>query len=337
MENITIKVLASRLNLSATTISKALQDSYEISEPTKKRVRELAAELNYTPNTYASSLRTRKSQTLGIVLPDVADHFFALAIKGIEAVARQNGYHVLIYLTHEDYNREKEILAYVKKGRIDGLLISVTKNTSDPGHIAALMEENIPVVFFDRVMEQLEAAKVVTNDFDSAYQATAHLIKNGCKKVKVCTISENLELSNQRVSGYKKALEDYRMSFDQDSILFCPHEELAYDQILNLLSSGNRPDGIVAMVDKLTIPLYHACAKLGLRIPEDLKIISFSNNPSAGILNPSLTTVTQPAFLMGQTAASMLIDMLGPKKHLVELETTLLPSELIFRNSTLRS
>lgn len=334
MENITIKVLASRLNLSATTISKALQDSYEISEPTKKRVRALAAELNYTPNTYARSLRTRKSETIAVVLPEIADHFFALVINGIEAVAREKGYHVLIYLTHEDYNREKEILEYIKKGRIDGLLISVTKNTTATEHIAVMEQENIPVIFFDRIMEQMQLPKVVTNDFESCYLAAQHLLDCGCKKIHVCTISANLEISKQRILGYQKAMSDSNISIEESQILFCDDDAQCYDQLYKSLQGKNRPDGLLAIVDKLTLPIYLACEQLNLKIPEDLKVISFSNNPTAGILNPSLTTVSQPAFLIGQTAATLLLNSLDPKNNKVQQDITIIPSELIIRNST---
>lgn len=334
MENITIKVLAGKLNLSATTISKALQDSHEISEPTKKRVRALAAELNYTPNTYARSLRTRKSETIAVVLPEIADHFFALVINGIEAVAREKGYHVLIYLTHEDYNREKEILEYIKKGRIDGLLISVTKNTTSTAHIAAMKQENIPVIFFDRVMAQMQLPQVVTNDFESCYQATRHLLSCGCQKISVYTISANLEISKQRILGYQKAIEDSNDLIRETRILFCDDDTQCYDKIYKNLQAKNRPDGIIAIVDKLTLPIYQACEQLNLKIPEDLKVISFSNNPTAGILNPSLTTIAQPAFLIGQTAATLLLNSLDPKNNKVQQDITIIPSELIIRNST---
>ncbi|RAJ35368.1 LacI family DNA-binding transcriptional regulator [Pedobacter cryoconitis] len=334
MENITIKVLASRLNLSATTISKALQDSHEISEPTKQRVRELAAALNYTPNTYARSLRTRKSETIAVVLPEIADHFFALVINGIEAVAREKGYHVLIYLTHEDYHREKEILEYIKKGRIDGLLISVTKNSTATEHIAVMEQENIPVIFFDRVMEQMQLPKVVTNDFESCYLATQHLLDCGCKKINVCTISTNLEISKQRILGYQKAMSDHNISIEKNQVLICDDDAQCYAKLYNSLQATNRPDGIIAIVDKLTLPIYLACEQLNLKIPEDLKVISFSNNPTAGILNPSLTTVSQPAFLIGQTAATLLLNSLDPKNNKVQQDITVIPSELIIRNST---
>ncbi|AMP97864.1 LacI family transcriptional regulator [Pedobacter cryoconitis] len=334
MENITIKVLASKLNLSATTISKALQDSHEISEPTKQRVRALAAALNYTPNTYARSLRTRKSETIAVVLPEITDHFFALVINGIETVAREKGYHVLIYLTHEDYNREKEILDYIKKGRIDGLLISVTKNTIATNHIAAMEQENIPVIFFDRVMEQMQLPMVVTNDFESCYQATQHLLTCGCKKISVCTISTNLEISKQRILGYQKAMTDNNIPLEETHVLFCDDDTQCYDQLYNTLKAKNRPDGLLAIVDKLTLPIYLACEKLNLKIPQDLQVISFSNNPTAGILNPSLTTISQPAFLIGQTAAILLLNSLDPKNNKVQQDITTIPSELIIRNST---
>ncbi|MBB6501740.1 LacI family DNA-binding transcriptional regulator [Pedobacter cryoconitis] len=334
MENVTLRILADKLNLSVTTVSKALRDSYEISEPTKQKVRELATALHYTPNAYARSLRTGKSETIGVVLPEVADHFFALVINGIESVAKTAGYHVLIYLTHEDYNREKEILEYIRKGRIDGLLISVTKETTVADHITKFAPENIPVIFFDRMMEQVEVPKVVTNDFESCYQATQHLLDSGCKQINLCTISDNLIISKQRIAGYIKALQDNNIPAGKDNILFCREDDNSYTQIYNLLKSENRPDGIISLVDKLTLPVYIASEKLGLTIPGELKLVSYSNNPSAGILNPSLTTVSQPAFQIGQTAAKLLISSMGSKRNQVLNEVTVIPSNLVIRASS---
>jgi len=334
MENITIKVLAKRLNLSATTISKALKNSYEISEPTKQKVFQLAAELNYTPNVYAGSLRTKKSLTIGVVIPEVTDNFFAEAINGIEAVAQQKGYHVLVYLTHENYEREKAMLKEFKGGRVDGILLSVTSETKDSTHIKQLMDDNVPVVFFDRACDDISTAKITTNDFESGYNATCHLIDNGCVQPAILLVSQNLSISNERLEGYKQALKHNDIKFKENYVLMCDEESNSYAIIKRLLQNKRRPDGIICSVDKLTIPAYLACKDLNLRIPADVKVISFSNNPSAVILNPSLSAIVQPAYEMGKAAAVALFKALSKKRIELADESMVISSSLVQRDST---
>src|SRR5437870_6800506 len=208
MANITIKKLAQELNLSVGTVSKALKDSHEISIETKRKVHELVSKLNYIPNPYASSLRKRKSRTIAVVLPEVADSFFSLAINGIEAVAQEKGYHVLIYLTHESFLKEENILKDFQSGRVDGILLSVSDETSNSDHVKKVISAGIPVVFFDRICEDVDTVRVITDDFESSYNATTHLIQKGCERIAYLSISANLSISNNRMEGYKKALED---------------------------------------------------------------------------------------------------------------------------------
>ena len=207
MGNITIKMLAKELNLSTAAVSKALRDSHEISERTKTRVLELAAALNYVPHPYAGSLREKKSNTIAVVIPEVADSFFSLALNGIESVAIENGYHALIYLTHERFEREKTILKDLESGRVDGVLMSVTMKTNTFDHLRTL-NKMIPIVFFDRVCEEIDTAKITTNDEECGYQATQHLIDSGCKKIAILSISESLSINAKRIQGYQQALLD---------------------------------------------------------------------------------------------------------------------------------
>lgn len=334
MENITIKVLAKRLNLSTTTISKALKNSYEISEPTKQKVFQLASELNYTPNVYAGSLRTKKSLTLGVVIPEITDNFFAEAINGIETVAQEKGYHVLVYLTHENYEREKAMLKEFKGGRVDGILLSVSSETKDSTHIKQLMDENIPVVFFDRACDDITTAKITTNDFESGYNATCHLIDNGCMQPAILLVSQNLSISNERLEGYKQALKINQIKFKESHALLCNEENNSLVAIKKLLQHKRRPDGIICSVDKLTIPVYLACKDLNLSIPADVKVISFSNNPSAVILNPSLSAIVQPAYDIGKAAATALFKALSKKKIELADESRVIFSTLVQRDST---
>ncbi len=333
--NPTLKDIAQKLGLSVATVSRALQDSYEIGEVTKKRVQQLAKELNYRPNPYASSLRRRVSKTIAVVLPEVADSFFSLAINGIESIAIDKGYHVLIYLTHESLEREKAILSEFKSGRVDGILISVSEETSSGDHIQEIMDAGIPVVFFDRVCEDMETAKIVTNDFECGRLATRHLASQGCRRISYLCTSTAMHISKRRMEGYKEGLKECNIKLYDADIVVCS-SNLSGNSLLieSILRKRNRPDGFIASVEKLTTPVYLSCQKLGLRIPDDVKLLSFTNLQAALILSPPLTTITQPAFEMGATAARVLFKSLEKKKRQVHNERIVIDAELIVRGST---
>jgi LacI family transcriptional regulator len=332
---VTIKMLAKELNLSTAAISKALKDSHEISVATKQRVLALANALNYTPNPYASSLRRRKSKTIAVVLPEVADSFFSLAINGIEAIAEEKGYHVLIYLTHESFLREQAILKDFQSGRVDGILMSITSETATYQHIQSMHDMDIPIVFFDRVCDEVNTARITTNDYESSYKATQHLIDCGCKNLCFLSISNSLSISNKRKQGFQKALLDNNLQdLFSDTVLCGNDSEANYNMIKDVMQSPNKPDGIVASVEKLTTDVYLVCKELKLRIPNDVKVVSFSNLAAATILNPSLTTITQPAFNMGKTAATVLFKALEKKNFILKNESQVIASELIIREST---
>ena len=332
--SVKIKDLASQLNLSVATISKALKDSHEISPETKQKVLALAKKLNYTPNPYASSLRNRSSKTITVVLPEVADSFFSIAINGIESVAHDKGYHVLIYLTHESFEREEAILKEFQSGRVDGILISVSGETVSSDHIKEVIAAGMPLVFFDRVCEDVETAKIITDDFESSYNATNHLINAGCKKIVYLSTSSALSINNKRMEGYMQALADNGVKKTSENIVSCTSDSAGNHKIIyDLLKKKNRPDGLIASVEKLTTPVYLACDQLELSIPEDVKVISFTNLQAALILTPTLTTVTQPAFEMGKTAATVLFKSLEKRNSNLKKEITVIPSVLTIRNS----
>lgn len=315
MRPITIKALARELQLSVSTISKALKDSHEISATTKRRVLQLAERLGYQPNPYASSLRGRKSRNIGIVIPEVADSFFSLAINGIASVAKEKGYHSIICLTHEDYKNEQDILREFHSGRVDGVLMSVSDTTESGDHIRALMDQGVPVVLFDRVLPDVPAPKVVTDDAASARAATQLLIHNGCRRVGFLGLSPRLSISADRLAGYESALRDIGHRLQPKDILSCTTDQRQNLQaIKRLLRRKDRPDGIVAAVEKLAPLVYQACNELDLRIPGDVKVICFSNLEIAGMLHPSLSTVTQPAFAMGAKAAELLAKLMAGKR-----------------------
>jgi LacI family transcriptional regulator len=273
-----------------------------------------------------------------VVIPNVVNNFFALAINGIESVAQQKNYHVLIYLTHEDHEKEKQILKHLQSGRVDGILLSIASESKDVTHIKEFQKNGLPLVFFDRASEEIEASKVSTDDFESAFGATEHLIQNGCRRIAHLCISKSLSIIKERLRGYAAALEKNGIPIDATIIKECEDDDqLSYQQIAALLREKNRPDGIFASVEKLAIITYQVCEDLKLEIPEEVKIISFSNLPTASLLNPALTTVTQPAFEIGRNAATLLFKQLETKRPASTHETIVIKSELTQRKSSSHS
>ena len=335
MKRIRMRELANELQFSVATVSKALNDSHEISEETKRKVREAACRLNYILNPYASSLRNKRSKTIALVLPEVADHFFSLAINGIQSVAEKKGYHVLIYLSHENFANEKMILSQCCSGRVDGVLMSVSSETTDPSHILKVEQQGIPIVFFDREFEGLHIAKVITNDFESGYLSAQHLIRNGCKNPVFLSLSSNLSICNNRAKGFRAALDDNKIADPDKAIVECrgTNEEV-YEKLKKILSGKNKPDGIVASVERLALSVYLVCQQLKVSIPSELKVVVFSTLRTAQILNPPLTAIVQPAFETGKTAAELLFKGIEKKRFNLEDEIVMLPSTLVERASS---
>ncbi|WP_432709460.1 LacI family DNA-binding transcriptional regulator [Pedobacter sp.] len=335
MSKITIKTLAKELKLSVSTVSKAMRDSHEISQETKLRVNELAKKLNYVINPYASSLGSKTSKTIGVVIPEVVDSFFALAINGIESVAQENGYHVLIYLTHESREKEQNILMDFESGRVDGVLMSVSRDTQDHLYIDELMQAGLPFVFFDRVFDDVETSQITTNDYESAYLATKHLLEHGCKEIMFLAYSKSLSIASKRLQGYTAALAEQGLVVAQQNVITFDHDfNASYLQLKGRLQEANRSDGVLASVEKLAIPIYQACEELHLSIPGDLQVISFSNLDTAAYLNPPLSTITQPAFEIGKVAATALMTFLKRKDSVQVKEEIVIPSTLVVRKST---
>jgi LacI family transcriptional regulator len=335
MSTVTIRMLAKELNLSVATVSKALRDSYEINPKTKERVIELARLRNYIPNPYASSLRRKNSKTIGVVLPDVADSFFSLAVNGIHTVAAEKGYHALIYLTFEDFNKEVEILRDCQSGRVDGVLISVSETTVTQHHIHQFISSGIPLVFFDRACEDCKVSQVTTDDFDSCYAATELLIRKGCKRISFLGASSSISIFNKRENGFKKALQDHKIKSQAASVERCEGSAAETLQIIRrILKRKNRPDGIVASTERLATQVYRVAQEYKIHIPRQLKVISFTNMPTADILSPSLTTVTQPAYEMGRQAARLLFSRIEKPASRTIIEKMMLPSLIEQRAST---
>lgn len=332
--SITIKKIAKDLKLAVSTVSKALSDSYEISDDTKLRVLEYARKMSYVPNAYAGSLKNRKTRNIAVVLPEVADTFFSNAINGIESVAQGKGYHVMVYLTHESQERELSILQDLRGGRVDGILISVSRGVESDSAIHEQLAREMPLIFFDRVCEGVQTAKVLTDDFESSFKATCHLLEKGCKQIVFLSTDEKLSIIDQRKNGFIKALQQNNFEVTDDHVVMCSEdEEESLSTIRKVLSGRPRVDGIVGSVEKLALQAYSVCNEKNLIIPKDVKVLAFSNIQIANLLSPSLTTIVQPAFDMGREAAALLFKALAKKVDLKK-ETIILPSNLIERKST---
>jgi LacI family transcriptional regulator len=330
-----LKKLAEELNLSFSTVSKALRDSHEISVTTKNRVIAKANELNYQVNPLASSFRKQKTKTIALIIPEVVNDFFGPVINGIESIAQEKGYHVLIYMTHEDREKEIAIFKLLQTGRVDGIMLSLSEQTCDISHLRELKERGIPLILFDRITHQLDVTTVTTDNSVGGKKATEHLIERGCKRIAFLAISKTVSVSTGRQDGYLEALKENSMWQDDEFILCCDGDDNKNKELIrNLLTREDRPDGIFASVETLAISTYEVCEELGLNIPKDLKVIAFSNSYLAALLNPSLTAIAQPAFEMGREAAAILVNLVEKKESRFRPQRTEIKSRLIVRNST---
>ncbi|MDR7130769.1 LacI family transcriptional regulator [Algoriphagus sp. 4150] len=333
---ISLKELAAELKLAPSTVSRALNDSYEISEATKKKVISMAEKLNYHANPFARSLRENKSKTIAVIIPERINNFFAQVMDGIEEIAQEQGYHLLIYNTHEDLERERKIVNLLLNGRADAIVMSVTSQTSDISHLQKLHDRGLPIIFFDRIRAEIPTTKFITNDYESAYEGTKHLIQQGCKKIALFTLCKDLSISQERKRGYNDAILSEGWEPDPALTLYCTHDEEKNVKLIEeLLLSPDRPDGVLTSVEKLAFATYQAVKTTKLRIPSDLKLISFSNSAIAGLLNPSLTTITQPAVTIGNECAKLLIRKLTKPKHYELIDQVItIPSKITVREST---
>ena len=333
MDNVNLKTLAEELNLAVSTVSRALRDNHEISQETKDRVKALAAKLGFQPNPYASSLRQNKSRTIAVVIPEIQNNFFSQVMNGVEEVAQQKGYHVLIYLTHEDHNRERDILKVLRNGRVDGLMISVSNSTTNLEHLESYRQTGTPLVFFDRVCEDMDVPCVTTDDSKAAFKATEHLLKMGCKQIAFLSLSCNLSISSGRRTGYLKALAKYGL--DNEMIIECGvDDETNRAHIRQLLQSEPRPDGIFAAVENFAVNTYEVCHDMNISIPRQLKLVGFSNLSAAALFDPPLSTIVQPAYEIGKEAATILFKIIEKKILLPNERKVTIASQIVERKST---
>jgi LacI family transcriptional regulator len=338
----TIKDIARELNVSFSTVSRALKDYPGISDETKKRVKDLAEKLNYRPNAVALSLRKSKSFTIGVIIPEVVHFFFSTVISGVEDVASANGYNVILCQTNENLTREKSSIETMLSNQIDGLLVSYSKETTDFGHFTRLMELDFPIVFFDRLPDIENSVNVTVDDFDGAYQAVKHLIEQGYRKIAHLAGPNNLTISKKRKAGYIAALEESGIQVDQNLIIECPSgtEKESYEMALVLFENpANRPDALFAHHDIVAAGAMMAIKSLGLKIPEEVGVVGYSNWQFSSMIDPPLTTVSQPGSKIGEKATKLLLEMIDGKKDKLNsyhYENVVLNTELLVRKSSVR-
>lgn len=337
-EAVTIKDIAKALGLSTSTVSRALRDSYEISEETKQLVLNYAKEINYRPNPIALSLKEKRSRSIGVIVSEIANSFFSQAINGIESIAHNKGYNVIITQSLENYEREVNNMQFLSSRSVDGCIISVSTETQDFSHITDLYNKGLPIVCFDRIIDGINTYKVIADNFKGAYDATTHLIKNGFKRIGVLSNSEYLSITKERLAGYKKALEDNKIKFDESLIRQCYHGGMIYEEVEdamnNLMKLKHKPDAIFASADKLTTNFMRYCKLRKINIPNEIAVIGFSNLDLTELLSPSLSVVRQPAFEMGKVAADLLIKMIESKRPITDFENIVMPAEIFQRESS---
>jgi len=335
VSKVDLKMLSLQLGVSVSTVSKALRDSHEIGASTKAKVLKVAQELGYKPNPYASYMRHHKSKTIALIVPEINISYFLQVIEGAESIAREKDYHLLIYITHEDAEKEISIIKHLQNGRVDGIIMAISLHIDKYDYLKECISNDIPIVFFDRICNEIETVKITTDDTASAFIATEHLIQNGCKNIGYLSISSHLSIGIKRMDGYKDALNKYDIPFDESKVIHCvnqPDED--YNLIKALLSGSTKVDGIFSSVEKFALTTYRVCKELKIQIPEQLKVVCFSNILNADLFNPSLTTLSQPAFSVGSIAASALIKHLDKKRSTISNEHIVIKSQLIVREST---
>lgn len=335
MSRVTIKDIAKKLAISPSTVSRALRDHPDISKDTKALVSRIADQLDYFPDSLAQGLKSRKTNTIGLIVPEIKHHFFSSAISGIEDIAYTAGYTILVCQSNEDVEREKTNLKALVSNRIAGLLVSISQTTQNMDHFQILKKRGIPVVFFDRTLKGMPGCKVVVDDCQGAYKAVTHLIEKGYRRIAHIAGPENISIGQDRFDGYCKALADHKVRFDETLVVRTGFRQAdgsaAIDRILNLRP---KPDAIFAVNDPVAIGAFIRLKEKKIKIPQDMALVGFSNNPISALIDPPLTTVAQPSYEIGQAAAKLLLEQIshgGKPEHHSE---HILKTRLIVRESS---
>jgi DNA-binding LacI/PurR family transcriptional regulator len=331
-ENITIKDIARELGISPSTVSRALKDHPDISKATRDAVNELAERWNYRPNPIALSLKSGSSKTVGVIIPDVVHYFFSTVISGIEDVLYQRDYNMILCHSNELWEQEVKNIRTLLSSRVDGILASVSKTTTSFDHYRSIIEKNIPLVFFDRVAEELDTDTVVIDDESGAYKATIHLLRTGKKRIVHLAGPPHLGIARERRNGYLRAMKEYRLTPGPDDIVKCDNIESAERIIPEQLKRVPRPEAFLAVNDLTAAQVLMIVKRQGLRVPQDIAVVGFTNSQIAVLTDPGLTSVDQKGNEMGQIAARMLLDRIENLN--LPVQRKVITSELVIRGSS---
>ncbi len=344
MQKLTLKKIARELDVSISTVSKSLKDSPEISEDTKQKIKAFAELYNYRPNTIALSLKNRKTKTLGVIIPEIVHHFFTTVVSGIEKVANEKGYTVIIGLSNESFEKEVTNMEKLANGSIDGFILSVSRETQlkkDYHHLLETIDHGMPVVLFDRTIPEIECDKVVVDDTEGARNAVKKLLALGCKRIALITTEAHVNVGELRTAGYKDALIESGIGISEELILKLKDEfnEEGMEDNLNttielFLRNNPQVDGIFAVNEKYALTAIKAARSLGKDIPGDIKVIGFTDGVLSKYATPSLTTVSQHGVQLGEKAAELLIRRLEEDDYEPPYQTVVVETRLIEREST---
>lgn len=335
MKKITLKEIAQHFSVSVSTVSKAINDSHEISEELKLKIQKFAKENKYRPNKVALSLLQRKTKTIGVVVPNILNYFFTQVFSGIEKIANEHGYNLLSCISDESYDKEVATLEFLGGGTVDGLIVSMAEETQfkrELGHFQHILDEQVPLVMFDRVADDILCDKVIVDDFEAGYKTTKYLLNLGCKAVAVVTGIDHSSVGGLRVEGYKKALKEAGIPYDDKLILrIGKNDDL--EILITFLLNYNSMDGIMALDEITAVEVLKLIKEKGYRVPEDISVVGFTNGTLSRYVTPALTAVSQHGTYIGETAAKILIDRIEGRAP-QDCTTKVIKTSLIVRDST---
>jgi len=331
----TLKDIAETLKISISTVSRALRNHPDVNQQTKEKVLKLAKELDYEPNELALGLLKGRSNLVAVVVPKVAYHLYATAITAIENVVRKQGFILVTVQTHESMEREIAAVKELLKNRVAGFIVSVASKTGDFSHFELIKRKNIPLVFFNRDCEDIEASRVIIDNLGAAYKAVEHLYKKGYERIAYLGASELVQISNRRLVGYKKAIKDHGRKMIQDYEQHCDFDkDSVIKSIDTLMELPQPPDAILAFSDQMAVSALSRLKELKVSIPEQIGIIGFNNEPTDELIVPSLSSIAQPAYEMGRITGNFLLKQIKEDKG--DISEEILSTKLIIRDSTLR-
>lgn len=335
-KEVTIYDLAKELKYSPSTISRALNNHKSISQKTTKEIQKIAKDLGYRPNSLAASLRNNKSKTIGVLISRINRPFSASLISGVENTARKAGYNVIISQSNDNYENEVANAKALYDSRVSGLIVSLGMETKDIGHFKQFLDQNIPVVFVDRVPAEFNSYRVIIDNYTAGYRATQHLIDQGCKRIAHFAGAQHLNVYNLRKKGYLDALRENRLEVTEELIvnLGTLSFEEGSEATKALLDLPKPPDGIFSANDTAAVSAILTAKAKGVKIPEELAVIGFNNDPMASVVEPALSTVSHPAMKMGEISAQRILDHSSKTLHSDVSEITMLDTEIIVRNSS---